>query len=142
MTDIFHLSFWTDDLEKTRHFYSMLGCVVGRERETWFDLNFFGHQVTIHQARQPQAPIKGVGPSKRTLDHFGVILDKKRWQTLLKDLEALDVQFRVGPKQSNVGEPTEQGKFVVTDPDGIGLEFKYCADVGQSFGHISGKHEH
>lgn len=132
MTDLFHLSFWTDDLAKTKQFYSVLGCTVGRERETWFDLGFFGHQVTIHQARQPQAPIEGVGPSKRALDHFGVILDKERWQALLQKLEALGAEFRVRPKQNNVGEPGEKGKFVVTDPDGVGLELKYYADVSQS----------
>lgn len=134
MTDLFHLSFWADDLERTKQFYSSLGCAVGRERETWFDLDFFGHQVTIHQARLPQAPVEGVGPSKRMLDHFGVILGKDRWQALLEKLEGLDAEFRVRPQQSKVGEPGEKGKFVVVDPDGIGLEFKYYADVGQSLG--------
>ena len=132
MTDIFHLSVWSDDLAKTKVFYSALGCTVGRERDTWFDVDFFGHQVTIHQARQPQAPMDGVGPSRRTLDHFGVILGKAQWQALLQRLEGLNAEFRVRPKQSNVGQADEQGKFVVTDPDGVGLEFKYYADVSQS----------
>lgn len=132
MTDTFHLSFWTDDLAKAKHFYSGIGCTVGRERETWFDLDFFGHQVTIHQARQPQAPVDGVGPSQRMLDHFGVILDKQRWLALLQRVEVLKVEFRVRPKQSKVGQADENGKFVVKGPDGVGLEFKYYANESQS----------
>lgn len=69
MTDLFHLSFWTDDLAKTKAFYAALGCMVGRERETWF---------------------------------------------------------------VNLGLADETGKFVVTDPDGVGLEPRYYADVGRS----------
>lgn len=126
MPNLFHLSFWVDDLERSKRFYtSMLGCRIGRERETWCDLDFFGHQVTIHQARQPQGTLSGLGASQRTLDHFGIILSKEHWQALLHHLNAQKVDFRVRPKQDDVGQASERGKFVVVDPDGLGLEFKY-----------------
>ena len=85
--DRFHLSFWTDDLERARRFYESIGCAVGRVEKSWIDLDFFGHQVTLHQARRAQGALPGVGPSKRTLDHFGVILDRGRWDQLLRRLE-------------------------------------------------------
>lgn len=126
MPNLFHLSFWVDDLERSKRFYAdMFDCKIGRERETWCDLDFFGHQVTIHQARQPQGSLAGVGASKRTLDHFGIILSKERWQTLLQQLEARGASFRVPPRHDDIGQATEQGKFVLVDPDGLGLEFKY-----------------
>jgi extradiol dioxygenase family protein len=135
MTAVFHLSFWVDELARTRQFYvEALGCALGRQAQGWFDLDFFGHQVTIHQARQPQPSVDGVGPSKRALDHFGAILDKPHWEKLLRRLQAQAVPFRVPPKQDHLGEPRESGKFVVVDPDGVGLEFKYYADIRQSLG--------
>lgn len=133
MAELFHLSFWVDDLERSKRFYAeTLGCRIGRDSPSWCDLDFFGHQVTIHQARQPQGELAGAGPSKRTLDHFGVILSKQRWQALLRQLEARQARFRVRPRQEDVGQPTEHGKFVLVDPDGLGLEFKYYCALEQT----------
>lgn len=128
MADPFHLSFLSDDLARAKAFYTALGCPVGRERATWFDLDFFGHQVTIHQAPRGRKPAEGSSPTMRTLDHFGINLDKDRWQALLERIETHGVEFRVRPKQANVGQPDEKGKFMIADPDGVGLEFKYSLD--------------
>lgn len=120
--DPFHLSCWSNDLQRARRFYEQIGCQVLRERDEWIDFDFFGHQLTIHQARQPQQPVDGLGPSRRALDHFGLVLDKPHWLALLARLQGQDVSFRVAP-----GQDGERGKFVVVDPDGVGLEFKYDA---------------
>lgn len=128
MSNAFHLSLFVDDLDRSKAYYRALGCTVGREKATWFDLDFFGHQVTMHQARRPQPRIEGVGPSKRSIDHFGIITSKARWCSLLDQFEAQGADFRVRPRRSDVGGERERGKFVVVDPDGVGLEFKYWAN--------------
>jgi extradiol dioxygenase family protein/N-acetylglutamate synthase-like GNAT family acetyltransferase len=122
----FHLSFQVEDGARSKRFYTeVLGCNLGRETPTWFDLDFFGHQVTIHQG-----PGKASDP--RMLDHFGVILDKAGWQSLLRRLEARELEFRVRPRLTQVGHDNESGKFVISDPDGLGLEFKYYVDANSA----------
>ena len=45
----FHLALPVADLGPTRAFYTeLLGCGTGREDTRWLDLDFFGHQVTLH----------------------------------------------------------------------------------------------
>lgn len=123
----FHLSFDVVALDQSRDFYEqILGCRPGRGEESWCDLDFFGHQLTIHQARVTHG---GNEAGRRSLDHFGVILTKERWQSLLSRLEANGAQFRVPPRVENREVGRETGKYVVVDPDGIGLEFKYSEEV-------------
>ena len=46
----FHLAIPVDDLSAAALFYEhQLGCVRGREADDWIDLNFFGHQLVLHQ---------------------------------------------------------------------------------------------
>lgn len=117
----FHLSFRVENGARSKRFYTeVLGCKVGRETRSWFDLDFFGHQVTIHQGPGKAGP-------QRMLDHFGVILDKADWQSVLRRLEDRGMEFRVRPRIDQAGHDKESGKFVISDPDGLGLEFKYYA---------------
>lgn len=127
---VFHLSFWVDDLERAKAFYvRTLGCTLGRERASWFDVDFFGHQLTIHQSRTTQPHLDGVGDSGRALDHFGVIVSMAEWTELAQRLQNTDVTFRIRPLQNDVGLQSESGKLVITDPEGVGLEFKYYVDI-------------
>jgi extradiol dioxygenase family protein/N-acetylglutamate synthase-like GNAT family acetyltransferase len=124
----FHLSFRVEDGARSKRFYTeVLGCKVGRETRSWFDLDFFGHQVTIHQG-------PGKADAARMLDHFGVILDKADWQSVLQRLEARGMEFRVRPRIQHAGQANESGKFVISDPDGLGLEFKYYTDANLPLG--------
>ena len=68
----FHLSFVVSDKEKAKVFYlEVLGCTLGRDNETWFDIMFFGHQITIHEANDKM--------KMANIDHFGPILTKQNW---------------------------------------------------------------
>ena len=99
MTTAFHLSFHARDLESSKRFYrDVLGCSIGRERGTWFDVDFFGHQVTIHQATEAH-----VLPG--SLDHFGANLNEASWAELLEALSAREVVFRVPPSVRHEGHP-------------------------------------
>lgn len=47
----FYLAIPVDDLDRAREFYcGLLGCATGRDDERWLDLDFLGHQVTLHLA--------------------------------------------------------------------------------------------
>lgn len=124
----FHLSFWVADLERSLAFYEgVLGCPAGREDPRWSNVDLFGHQVTLHQAGRALVPAADLGASGHLLDHFGLDLEREAWRALARRLEAAGARFRVRPRTERTGTPEERGKFVVVDPDGIGLEFKWTA---------------
>ena len=114
----FHLSFVVPNLEKAREFYvNLLGCFVGRDTGAWIDIIFYGHQVTMHQERD--------GMVSKRIDHFGPILEKGQWSEVLALLKANGVQFVLEPLVKSENTENEAGKFVVKDPAGNLLEFKY-----------------
>ncbi|WP_179957649.1 VOC family protein [Exilibacterium tricleocarpae] len=114
----FHLSFVVPDLEQSREFYvNLLGCKVGRDAGTWIDIVFFGHQLTLHQERP--------GMAARPIDHFGPILEKTHWQSIAQKLTAGGVGFQLPPTVKGDGTDLESGKYIVKDPAGNLLEFKY-----------------
>ena len=94
-----------------------LGCAIGRDEGEWIDIIFFGHQLTIHQERK--------GLAARPIDHFGPVLDKKEWLDIAGFLAANKVAFVVQPTIKAEGTSAESGKYIVKDPAGNSLEFKY-----------------
>jgi extradiol dioxygenase family protein len=45
----YHLALPVNDLAAASDFYCrLLGCETGRTAERWIDLNFFGHQLSLH----------------------------------------------------------------------------------------------
>lgn len=127
MTSSFHFSFAVADLDAAKSFYvDVLGCSLGRDQDTWVDVRFFGHQLTIH-ARSEAAP-------SARLDHFGPILSKADWEALAERLRASDVEFESPPRLTGVGTSAEAGKYLLRDPAGNLLEFKFYQDPGVVFG--------
>lgn len=117
----FHLSFVVPELERVKPFYlDLLGCEIGRDAGNWFDINFFGHQITLHQEQK--------GMPAKPVDHFGPILDKAEWLRLLDLFRSHDFNFEREPLIKAEGTDKESGKFMVADPAGNRLEFKYYAD--------------
>jgi len=116
----FHLSVVVPDLASARQFYvDLLGCKTGRENRMWIDVIFYGHQITIHQQHN--------GMVARAIDHFGPILGKEDWLSVSDLLKANDTEFVMQPTIIGPGCDTETGKFIVKDPAGNTLEFKYYA---------------
>ncbi|WP_026305057.1 VOC family protein [Microbulbifer variabilis] len=114
----FHLSFVVPDLEKAREFYvNLLGCAVGRDTGEWIDIIFYGHQITIHQEKD--------GMVAKPIDHFGPLLEKKQWSEILALLKDNSIPFVLEPLVRGEDSENEAGKFVVKDPAGNLLEFKY-----------------
>lgn len=109
------------DLKAAREFYEgTLGCAPGRVKADWIDVLFYDHQLTIHQARD--------GMVARPIDHFGPVLDKADWLQTLARLEAASASFAMRPLIKGEGTAQESGKFLLEDPAGNLLEFKYYED--------------
>jgi len=123
----FHLSFVVPNKEAARSFYiGVLGCSLGRDNETWFDILFFGHQLTIHQASETNPAFK--------INHFGPILNKKEWLDVIRKCEDNNVEVILSPKIKNKDKEDESGKFIVKDPSGNIIEFKYYSDFNKTVG--------
>ncbi len=131
----FHLAVPVDDLAAARRFYlEVLGCGTGREDERWLDLDFFGHQVTLHLAgADTSAAANPVDGDQVPVRHFGVILEPADWQALAERLTAAGTDFIIEPRVRFRGQPGEQRTMFVRDPSGNALEFKSFADHSRIF---------
>ena len=134
----FHLAIPVTDLDAAAEFYcGLLGCETGRTASRWIDLDFFGHQVTLHLVDGDAA---GAGTNAVDGDavparHFGVVLDMDSWRNLAARLEHAGTEFLISPRIRFEGEIGEQATFFLTDPSGNALEFKSLADPAQLFAH-------
>lgn len=134
----FHLALPVHDLDVARDFYcGTLGMGTGRTDERWVDLDFLGHQVTLHLVADDMAvadtnPVDGDNVPAR---HFGVVLAMDDWQALAERLEAAGCDFLIAPRIRFEGEVGEQATMFLLDPSGNALEFKSFADLTQLFAH-------
>lgn len=132
----FHLAIPVTDLEVADAFYcGLLGCGKGRTASRWIDLNFFGHQVTLHLVDEPATavstnPVDGDSVPAR---HFGVVLKMPEWQGLADRLEQENQPFLISPRIRFQGQVGEQATMFLYDPSGNALEFKSFRDPEQLF---------
>ena len=132
----FHLAIPVDDLEAAKSFYcDVLGCGTGRMSARWIDLDFFGHQVTLHLVDTTAAgsdtnPVDGDNVPAR---HFGIVLEMDAWTELARRLEVAGTEFMISPRIRFRGEVGEQATMFFHDPSGNALEFKSFADPAQLF---------
>ena len=129
----FHLAFPVSDLERAREFYvGVLGCEEGRSAPTWVDFDFFGHQLSLHllapsSEDAADGRIEGRNPvdgEEVPLPHFGVVLDRPRWDALARRLEEAGVEFDIPPTVRFAGQVGEQATMFFLDPFGNALEIK------------------
>ena len=132
----FHLALPVTDLDKAEEFYcGLLRCGKGRTASRWIDLNFFGHQVTLHLvdddgAKTVTNPVDGDSVPAR---HFGIVLEMDDWRQLAARLEENQCEFLLSPRIRFQGEVGEQATLFLLDPSGNALEFKSFADLTQLF---------
>ena len=132
----FHLAIPVHDLCAAEAFYcDLLNCARGRTAERWTDLDFFGHQLSLHLVETMDA-----GPDTNPVDgdavparHFGVVLRRPDWQSLADRLTAAGTEFLISPRIRFAGETGEQATMFLHDPSGNALEFKSFADMTQLF---------
>jgi len=114
----FHLSFVVPDIQVIKAFYTgVFGCNIGRDTGSWFDIIFYGHQITIHQENDHSKAY--------TIDHFGPVLSKNDWEAAIGQCESNNIDFLMKPTFRNEGKEDESGKFLIKDPAGNTLEFKF-----------------
>lgn len=130
MKSLFHLAYNVRDLDEARTFYcDLLGCREGRSTDSWVDIDFFGHQLSLHLGTPFQTERTGkVGKEMVPMPHLGVILPLEEWQALARRLEEADIDFVFPPFARFVGEPGEQHTMFFLDPFGNPIEVKGFAD--------------
>ena len=122
---ILHLSMPVLDLAAAREFYEqVLGCRVGRVRDDWLDVWFFGMQVTL-QAR----PAEVAAPPGAGVRHFGVTLtDEQAFERLVARIDAHGARWIERPAAHAAAELSGKVGGKLADPSGNVIEIKYYAD--------------
>lgn len=132
----FHLAIPVANLEEATKFYTeVLGCKVGRTADKWVDIDFFGHQLSMHL--RPDA-IKAevaneVDGDNVPVRHFGVVADWEQWHKIAESLRNLEIKFIIEPHTRFRGKIGEQATMFFLDPSGNAIEIKAFADIGQLF---------
>lgn len=112
------MSFVVADLRLVEAFYvDFLGCKKGRDTGRWIDVIFYGHQLTLHQ--------ETTAKRAQSIDHFGVILDKAEWLSIIQKMDRAKVPYILSPDQKTNEDESESGKFIIKDPASNLLEFKF-----------------
>jgi extradiol dioxygenase family protein len=121
---ILHLSLPVRDLQESKDFYlDRLGCGLGRERDEYVDIWFYGMQLTLHE--QPSQLLDATATGCR---HFGVTLTRPELDELVARLDAQDVEWVDRVTTEHAGTPQEQTKAKLRDPSGNLIECKSYAD--------------
>ncbi len=132
----FHLAIPVGDLAAAELFYcGLLGCSKGRTASRWIDVNFFGHQVTLHlvDGPNPDVDTNPVDGDQVPARHFGIVLDMRDWRLLADKLQSANRDFLISPRTRFEGEIGEQATMFLLDPSGNALEFKSFANPAQLF---------
>jgi len=135
MKSIFHLAYNVRNLEDAREFYvNILGCKEGRSAATWIDLDFFGHQLSLHIGEPFLTKTTGkVGEHIVPMPHLGIILQYKDWKNLARKLEEKKTNFVIKPVLRFEGLPGEQYTMFFKDPFGNPIEAKGFNDLSKVF---------
>ncbi len=130
----FHLAIPVSNINKSKTFYiDLLGCNIGRYSETWIDLDFFGHQLVLHESKVVNKVITNdVDLYKVPVPHFGVILNWDDWHLLSKNIKS-KIQFIIEPHIRFKNKVGEQATMFFLDPDQNAIEFKAFKDDSQIF---------
>jgi len=133
----FHLALPVTDLDQTLAFYrDIMGCPMGRSDERWVDLDFYGHQLVLHQVEphdHPTMATNEVDDHAVPAGHFGPILEWDQFQKLADRFRAHEVSFVIEPYLRFEGKRGEQATMFVKDPSNNFLEFKAFRDIDMLF---------
>lgn len=135
MQSIFHFAYHVRNLELSRQFYcDLLGCEEGRSTDSWIDINFFGHQLSLHLGEPfPVTNTGRVGDHRVPMPHLGVILKIGDWVVLRDRLIENNVKFVLPPSIRFPGAAGEQATMFFLDPAGNPIEIKGFADMASVY---------
>ena len=133
----FHLALPVIDLDETLAFYTnVIGCPQGRRDARWVDLDFFGHQLVLHQVNPEDHPTMAtnqVDDHAVPAGHFGPILEWEAFEGLASRFKNHGVEFIIEPYLRFEGKRGEQATMFVRDPSHNYLEFKAFKDIDMLF---------
>jgi extradiol dioxygenase family protein len=132
MPALFHVAYHVLNLDDSRAFYcGALGCSEGRSTSTWVDIDFFGHQLSLHLGQPFAVTNTGrVAEHLVPMPHIGVILPMDEWKALVARLEGRgDIAFDLKPHIRFPGQPGEQATMFFRDPSGNPIEVKGFSDL-------------
>ena len=123
---VLHLSLPVPDLAAARRFYEdVLGCRIGRVRDDWLDVWFFGLQLTLHGRPDEPGPVGGEG-----VRHFGVVLDDRdEFARVVGRVREAGWPWIEEPTAHAAAELTGKVGGKLADPGGNVIEIKYYDDV-------------
>ena len=131
----FHLSLPCRDIEKTKAFYSeILDSNIGRNTNTWIDVDLFGNQITFTQSGDFNFDFKNYRLGDQILPsfHFGIIINIDDFGQLYSRLVQLDigVTLQTTYMKAHVGEHLS---FFLKDPNDYMIEFKCFKNHSEVF---------
>jgi len=132
----FHLAIPVINLHVMKDFYTLhFNCELGRSDTQWVDLNFYGHQLVLHQVDELEEKERANQVDGKTIrvPHFGVVLDWAQWEDLVEKLREKNTAFIVDPYIRFEGKVGEQATMFLQDPEGNALEFKAFRNPDQLF---------
>lgn len=131
----FHLSLPCINLEDTKKFYvGTLGAEVGRNTNTWLDINLYGSQITFTKSGDFDFKFKNYRLDNEIIPsfHFGIIVDIDLWSKLYTELFKTDLEITTEVRyfENEVGEHLS---FFIKDPNGFKVEFKSFKNPEETF---------
>ena len=136
MHNSFHYAFKVKDIASTKRFYvEILGCKEGRFTYTWYDFDFFGHQLSAHVSDNiPELDYCGqVDGVNVPIPHYGCLLSMDQFEKVQSQLENAKVDFVVKPQLRYEGQVGEQKTMFVLDFSGNPIEFKAYRNSNEVF---------
>lgn len=131
----FHLSLPCTSISKTEDFYvDVIGASLGRHSSRWLDIDLFGNQITFTKSGAFNFAYRSYKFEESVLPafHFGVIVDRERWNTLHHRLT--DSEYEITTEVTFLkGKPGEHISFFIQDPNGHMVEFKSFRDEAEMF---------
>jgi uncharacterized protein len=125
---ILHLSLPVRDVAEAQQFYvDLLGCDLGRVRDGWIDVWFFGLQLTLQEE-----PERVLVDDAQGVRHFGVTLDRVAWDAVIARLQELPIRWSSRPSTDARLDGKTSAKIV--DPSGNVIELKSYPDPQRVFG--------
>ena len=136
MNNPFHYAFKVKDISSTKQFYiDILGCKEGRFTDTWYDFDFFGHQLSAHISDSiPELDYCGVVDGISVpIPHYGCLLTMEDFDRVQAQLENANIEFVVQPQTRYAGQIGEQKTMFVFDFSGNPIEFKAYRNADEVF---------
>jgi extradiol dioxygenase family protein len=117
-----HLSLPVVDLADAAAFYrGAFGCEIGRERDDWVDVWFFGLQLTLQRR-----PHEVLSADEQGVRHFGVSLsDRAEFEEVIHRLSRWGARWISAPRASGDAELSGKVSAKVADPSGNVIEIKH-----------------